>query len=45
MIECLFSKYYAAPVEVKDYDVFIDGKSFFDTTVKINRLHMKKLLK
>ena len=29
-----FSKYYTAKVEVKDSNVLIDGKSFFDVPVK-----------
>ena len=29
-----FSKYYAPKVEIKDFNVLIDGKSFFDVPVK-----------
>ena len=29
-----FSKYYAPEVELKDFNVLIDGKSFFDVSVK-----------
>ena len=29
-----FSKYYVPKVEIKDFNVFIDGKSFFDVPVK-----------
>lgn len=30
----LFSKFYTPTIEVKDYNVLIDGKSFFDVPVK-----------
>ena len=29
-----FNKYYTPTVEIKDYDVVIDGKSFFDVSIK-----------
>ena len=29
-----FSDYYVPNVEIKDFDVLIDGKSFFDLPVK-----------
>ena len=29
-----FSKYYASKVEIKDFNVLIDGKTFFDVPVK-----------
>ena len=29
-----FSKYYVAKVEIKDFNMLIDGKSFFDVPVK-----------
>ena len=29
-----FSKYYTASVEIKDFNVLIDGKSFFDVPIK-----------
>ena len=29
-----FSKYYVPKVEIKDFNVLIDGKSFFDVPVK-----------
>ena len=32
--EHFFSKYYAQKVEIKDLNVLIDGKSFFDVPVK-----------
>ena len=31
-----FSKYYTPRVEIKDFNVLIDGKSFFDVPVKSN---------
>ena len=36
-----FSKYYAPKVETKDFNVLIDGKSFFK---KMKKWHMKKLI-
>ena len=30
-----FSYYYVPTVQIKDFNVLIDGKSFFDLTVKI----------
>ena len=38
-----FSKYYVPKVEIKDFSVLIDGKSFFDVPVKINKKRTKKL--
>ena len=32
-----FSKYYTPSVEIKDFNVLIDGKSFFDDTIKKQR--------
>ena len=32
--ETLFSHYYVPNVKIKDFNVFIDGKSFFDLPVK-----------
>ena len=29
-----FSKYYVPKIEVKDFNVLIDGKSFFDSPIK-----------
>ena len=41
-----FEKYYVPKIEIKDFNVLIDGKPFFDITVKkIKNKHMKKLLK
>ena len=39
-----FSKYYTPKVEVKDFNVLIDGKSFFDVPVK-NKRYTKNLLR
>ena len=32
-------------VEIKDFNVLIDNKSFFDILIKTNNKHMKNLLK
>ena len=40
-----FSKYYLPKVEIKDFNVLIDGKLFFEIPVKIKKKHMKQLLK
>ena len=40
-----FSKYYTPRVEIKDFNVLIDGKSFFDIPIKIEKKHTKELLK
>ena len=39
----LFSKYYVPKVEIKDFNVLIDRKSFFDVPVKNKEEAMKKL--
>ena len=39
-----FSKYYTPKVEIKDLNVLVNGKSFFDVPVK-NKKHTKKLLR
>ena len=39
------SKYYVPKVEIKDFNVLIDGKPFFEIPVKIKKKHMKQLLK
>ena len=31
-----YTRYYLSPVDVKDYSVIIDGRNFFDQTVKNN---------
>ena len=38
-----FSKYYVPKVEIKDFNVLIDRKSFFDVAVKNKEEAMKKL--
>ena len=38
-----FSDYYVPNVEIKDFNVIIDGKSFFDLSIKINKELAKKL--
>ena len=40
-----FFEYYTRCVEIKNFNVLIDGESFFDTPIKIKKKHMKKLLK
>ena len=40
-----FSKYYVPNVQIKDFDVLINGKSFFDMPKKMVKKHTKKLLK
>ena len=37
-----FSRYYVPNVEIKDFNVLIDGKSFFDLPVKIEEETYKK---
>ena len=32
-----FSKYFTPSVKIKDFNVLIDGKSFFDTPIKIKK--------
>ena len=32
-----FSKYFTPSVRIKDFNVLIDGKSFFDTPIKIRK--------
>ena len=39
------SKYYTPTVEIKDFNVLIDGKKVFDVLVKNKEKHMKKILK
>ena len=39
-----FSKYYTPTVEIKDYNVFIDGKSFFDDPMKNKEEIYKKIV-
>ena len=40
-----FSHYYVPNVEIKDFNVLIDGESFFDLLVKINKKLTRKLLR
>ena len=39
-----FSKYYTPKVEIKDFNVLIDGKSFFDVPVKNKEEACKKIV-
>ena len=40
-----FSEYYTPSVEIKDFNVLIDGKSVFDVPLKNKEKHMRKILK
>ena len=40
-----FSKYYVPNVQIKDFNVLIDGKSLFDMPIRNGKKHTKKLLK
>ena len=40
-----FSKYYTPSVEIKDFNVLIDGKSFFYVLSKTKKKHMLAILK
>ena len=40
-----FSDYYVPNVEIKDFDVLIDGKSFFDLPVKNEEKAYEKIIK
>ena len=40
-----FSKYYVPNIQTKDFNVLIDGKSFFDMSMKMVEKHTNKLLK
>ena len=40
-----FSKYYVPYVEIKNFNVLIDGKSFSDMPKKMVKKHRTKLLK
>ena len=40
-----FSKYYVPSVEIKDFNVSIDGKPFFEIPVKNKEEAYKQLLK
>ena len=39
-----FSKYYTPKVEIKDFNVLIDGKSFFDVLVKNKEKASEKII-
>ena len=39
-----FSKYYVPKVEIKDFNVLIDGKSFFDVPVKNKEEAYEKIM-
>ena len=38
-----FSRYFVPNVEIKDFNVLIDGKSFFELPVKMKKRHKRKL--
>ena len=38
-----FSKYYVPGVQIKDFNVLIDGKGFFDMPIKMMKKHTNKL--
>ena len=40
-----FSKYYVSNVQIKDVNVLIDGKRFFEMPIKTKKKHTNKLLK
>ena len=40
-----FSKYYTTTVEIKDYNVIIDGEPFCEIPIKIKKKRIKQLLK
>ena len=40
-----FLKYYTLEVEIKGFNVLINGKSFFDIPIKKKKKHTKRLLK
>ena len=40
-----FLEYYTPSIEIKDFDVLIDGKIFFYTPIKNKKKHINKLLK
>ena len=39
-----FTDYYLLKVEIKYFNVLIDGKPFFEIPIKIKKKHMNKLL-
>ena len=40
----LHSDYYLPNVEIKDYNVMINGENFFDQPIKNNKVTLEKLL-
>ena len=40
-----FSKYYVPNVQIKDFNVLIDGKNFFDIPIKMKKKPTNKLLR
>ena len=40
-----FSKYYVPDVQIEDFNLLIDGKSFFDMPIKNNEEPYKKIIK
>ena len=40
-----FSKYYVPNVQIKDFNVLIDGKSFFEMPIKMVKKHTNELSK
>ena len=40
-----FSKYYVPKIDIKYFNVLIDGRPNFETTTKIKNKHMNRLLK
>ena len=44
-IQYFFSKSYTPNVEIKDFNVLIDGKTFIETPIKIKKKHTETSLK
>ena len=44
IIDTLFSHYYVPNIEIKDFNVLIDGKSFFDLPVKNEEEAYEKII-
>ena len=40
-----FSRYYVPNVQIKEFNVLIDGKSFFEMPIKMRKKHTNKLLR
>ena len=43
-IEHLFSKYYVPNIQIKDFNALIDGKSFFDMSIKNGEETFKQII-